>query len=435
MAAQLTFRDAPVAFWIDADNEIPEQDEDNNVGTSLLGCRVTPSFVGNDSVEEFWRWDGLSSNPQINSLNATPSVVQLTDDNGDGVINEYDTPDLVFVAGLRNSIAPGQTALVALDGRTGAELWSRTDIRLSQFASPATGDIDNDGVAEIIVVRGYRQELIAFENDGTLKWRTTMNGPREPAPIFPPAPFVFDQPIIVNLEGDNEAEVVLGRAAFRGLTGEQLWEGEFDAGGTGGKPIGSPLRVAGSVASVAADIDLDGRVEVIAGRTAYDFEGRTLWHRDDIKPIPITDANEVPMNYSGYVAIGNFDSDDFAEIVLSINDELWLLEHTGETIWGPVHAPDFTAMGAPTVADIDDDGLPEIIISSLHKLTVFESDGTVKRTFDIDDPSGVTSATVFDFENDGLLEVVHTDEHNLRILDARTLVQRFITANSSVTVY
>ena len=435
VAAQLTFRDAPVAFWIDADNEIPEQDEDNNVGTSLLGCRVTPSFVGNDSVEEFWRWDGLSSNPQINSLNATPSVVQLTDDNGDGVINEYDTPDLVFVAGLRNSIAPGQTALVALDGRTGAELWSRTDIRLSQFASPATGDIDNDGVAEIIVVRGYRQELIAFENDGTLKWRTTMNGPREPAPIFPPAPFVFDQPIIVNLEGDNEAEVVLGRAAFRGLTGEQLWEGEFDAGGTGGKPIGSPLRVAGSVASVAADIDLDGRVEVIAGRTAYDFEGRTLWHRDDIKPIPITDANEVPMNYSGYVAIGNFDSDDFAEIVLSINDELWLLEHTGETIWGPVHAPDFTAMGAPTVADIDDDGLPEIIVSSLHKLTVFESDGTVKRTFDIDDPSGVTSATVFDFENDGLLEVVHTDEHNLRILDARTLVQRFITANSSVTVY
>ena len=435
VAAQMTFRDAPVAFWADAANEIPEQDEDNNVGTSLLGCRVTPAFVGNDTVEEFWRWSGLASNPQINSLNATPSVVQLNDDNGDGVINEYDIPDLVFVAGRRTEIAPSQTALVALDGRTGHELWSRTDIRLSQFASPATGDIDNDGVAEIVVVRGYREELIAFENDGTLKWRAPLDGPRIPKVLLPPPPHVYDMPIIANLEGDNEAEVVLGREAFRGLTGEQLWEGEFDAGGDGGKPMASPLKVAFSVASVAADINLDGRMEVIAGRTAYDFEGRTLWHRGDIKPIPYTDANMVPMNASGYVAIGNFDTDDFAEIVLTIGDEMWLLEHTGETIWGPKNAPDFTEFGAPTVADIDDDGLPEIIVSSKHKLTVFESDGTVKRTFDIDDPSGVTSATVFDFENDGLLEVVHMDEHNLRILDARTLVQRFITANTSLTVY
>lgn len=435
VSAQMTFRDAPVAFWADAENEIPEQDEANNVGTSLLGCRVTPAFVGNDTVEEFWRWSGLASNPQINSLNATPSVVQLTDDNGDGAINEYDIPDLVFVAGRRNSSAPSQTALVAVDGRTGQELWSRTDIRLSQFASPATGDIDNDGVAEIVVVRGYREELIAFENDGTLKWRAPLDGPRIPAVLIPPPPHVYDMPIIVNLEGDNEAEVVLGREAFRGLNGEQLWEGEFDAGGDGGKPTASPLRVAFSVASVAADINLDGRMEVIAGRTAYDFEGRTLWHRGDIKPVPYGDANNVPMNQSGYVAIGNFDTDDFAEIVLTIDDEMWLLEHTGETIWGPKHAPDFSSMGAPTVADIDDDGLPEIIVSSQHKLTVFESDGTVKRTFDIEDASGVTSATVFDFENDGLLEVVHMDEHNLRILDARTLVQRFITANTSRTVY
>ena len=253
--------------------------------------------------------------------------------------------------------------------------------------------------------------------------------------LIPPPPHVYDMPIIVNLEGDNEAEIVLGREAFRGLTGEQLWEGEFDAGGDGGKPLNLPLRVAFSVASVAADIDLDGRMEIIAGRTAYDFEGRTLWHRDDIKPVPYGDANRVPMNTSGYVAIGNFDLDDFAEIVLVADDELWLLNHDGTTIWGPKQAPDFGDLGAPTVADIDDDGLPEIIVSSNRKLTVFESDGTIKRTFDIEDASGVTSATVFDFENDGLLEVVHMDEKNLRILDARTLVQRFITANSSRTVY
>ena len=167
-------------------------------------------------------------------------------------------------------------------------------------------------------------------------------------------------------------------------------------------PLNRSLRVAYSVASVAADIDLDGRVEIIAGRTVYDFEGRTRWHRDDIKPVPYQDFGGNWMNTSGYVAIGNFDLDDQAEIVLSANDELWLLNHDGTTIWGPKYAPDFGDLGAPSVVDIDDDGLPEIIVSSNRKLTVLETDGTDRRTFDINDVSGVTSATVFDFENDGL---------------------------------
>ena len=143
------------------------------------GVASRPPFVGNDTVEEFWRWEGLSSNPQINSLNATPSVVQLTDDNGDGVINEYDIPDLPR-RGSAHSSAPAQTALVALDGRTGQELWSRTDIRLSQFSSPATGDIDNDGVAEVIAARLSR---------GTDRFRERRNAEMAPPPTAPACRF------------------------------------------------------------------------------------------------------------------------------------------------------------------------------------------------------------------------------------------------------
>lgn len=444
--AQLTFRDAPVAFLADAENEIPEQVENNNVASSLIGCRVRPSFVNQGNVYEYWRWSGLASNPQINSLNQTPAVAQLTDDNGDGAINEYDTPDVIFVAGLRNQSAPSQTALVALDGKTGHELWSRTDFRLSHFSSPAVGDLDNDGVAEIVVVTGYRTELIAFENNGTLKWRRPLTGPGIPVPIFPPPPYVYDAPIIVNLEGDNEGEVVLGRAAYRGLTGEKLWEGEFDAGSEGGKPRNAPLAKAGGIASIAADVDLDGRMEIIAGRTMYDFEGRTIWHLDDDDLyFPGEDAVHTPLAESGYVAVGNFDLDDYAEIVLVINKKITLVEHDGTRTW-TTESPDGMEMGAPTIADIDHDGLPEIIVSSRGdagdqptdregRLTVFESDGTVKKTFDIDDRNGMTSATVFDLQNDGIMELMHADQFNFRILDAQTLVPLFETANSSRTVY
>lgn len=435
VTAQLNFRDAPVAFVVDVEQEVPEQDEDNNTGSSLLGCRVTPAFIGSDTVYEAWRWSGLAADPTVNSLNQVPVVGQLTDDNGDGVINEYDIPDIVFVAGTRSSSTPGRTALVAISGDDGRELWTRTDIRLSHFTSLALGDIDNDGVAEIVAVRNYREELIAFENDGTLKWRRALNGPGMPVPLLPPPPYVYDTPLIVNLEGDNEGEIILGREAFRGFTGEQLWEGEFDAGGDGGKPMNTPLVVAYGIGSISADLNMDGIMEVIAGRSVYDADGRTVWHRDDIKDAPYEDNAGNVMNASGYNAIGNFDIDDFPEIVLAIDDELWLLNHDGSTIWGPKYAPDFGQMGAPSVADLDDDGLPEIMISSNERLTVFESDGTVKWTATIEDNSGVTSATVFDFENDGLYEVVHMDEKDLRIFDALTGARLYETRNTSRTVY
>lgn len=434
--AQMSFRDAPIAFVVDAEREVPEQDEDNNVASSLLGCRVTPSFIGDDGVRVKWHWRGLSSNPQINSLNQTPTVAQFSDDNGDGVINEYDIPDVAFVAGRRASINPSQTALVVLSGDDGRELWSRTDLNLSHFTSIAVGDLDNDAIAELVVVRGYRQELIALEHTGVVKWRRALDGPGIPVPLIPPPPFVYDQPVIANLEGDNEAEVILGREAFRGLNGEQLWEGEFDAGGhNGGKPLTAPLAKANGIGSIAADVNLDGVLEVIAGRTLYDFEGRTLWHRADINPEVYADAVHTPMSTSGLNAVGNFDLDDFAEIVLTSGDQLWLLDHLGQTIWGPKYAPDFGELGAPSVADLDSDGLPEIMISSNERLTIFESDGTVKWTAEIHDESGVTSATIFDFENDGLYEVVHMDEEDFRIYDALTGTRLYETRNTSVTVY
>ncbi|MGE4073528.1 MAG: carboxypeptidase regulatory-like domain-containing protein [Lysobacterales bacterium] len=444
VTAQLTFRDAPVAFWVDAENEVPEQLENNNVATSLLGCRIEQTPINPGTIYEAWRWNGLASNQLINSINQVPSVTQLSDDNDDGVINQYDTPDLVFVAGYRATEAPNVTALVAISGDDGHQLWARTDIRFSPFSSVATGDIDNDGVAEIVVVRNHRQELIAFENDGTLKWRTPLNGPGVPIPLIPPTGYVYDQPIIVNLEGDNEAEIVLGREAFRGLTGEQLWEGEFDAGGDGGLPATRPLMIASNIASIAADVDLDGRMEVIAGRSLYDFEGRTIWHRGDIDPGYNLDKFGTVYTDAMYTAVGNFDLDDQAEIVLVVGSRMYLLEHTGETIWGPKFSPDNQQMGAPVIIDIDADGLPEILVSSRGpgpgdenkgRLTIFESDGTVKRTVAIRDGSGVTSPAVFDFQNDGRYEILHVDEQDFRVLDALSGEELFKTRHTSRTVF
>lgn len=441
--AQLAFRDAPVAFWVDAENEVPEQFEQNNVGSSLLACRIEPTPIGQSSVREAWRWSGLASNPNINSLAQVPSVTQLSDDNADGVINEYDVPDIVFVAGLKNSIAPAQSALVAISGDGGRELWSNTSINLSLFSSVATGDIDNDGVAEIVAVTRYREEIVAFENTGDVKWRVPVNGPGVPIPFIPPPSHVYDAPIIVNLEGDNEAEVVLGRIAFRGLNGVRLWEGEFDAGGDGGKPPQSQVVAANGIGSVAADVDRDGKMEVIAGRTLYNFDGTTRWHLADISAGFYVDAVGNRLSNSGYVAVGNFDADPTAEIVLTTGREMYLIDHSGVIIWGPKFSPDNSTMGAPAIADIDRDGLPEIFVSSKAsgvgeheqgRLSVFESDGTLKRTVEINDVSGGVTPVVFDFQNDGNFEIVHSDEKFFRIFGAESDEPLYRAQHTSLTV-
>ncbi len=432
--AQLNFRDAPVAFWVDAENEVIEIDNDNNVGSSLLGCRKTPVPVSQSAVREKWHWRGLSSNPEINSLQQAISVAQLTDDNGDGVIDEHDIPDVVFTAGERLVFEPVRMALVALNGDTGSEIWSRTDFRFSNSSATAIGDIDNDGIAEIIAITDYRNEILAFEHDGTLKWRRLIGGPAVPDPRPLSPRFTADAPIIVNLDGDQEAEIILGRKAFRGLTGELLWEGQHDAGGDGGLPTGLPLQVAFGVASIAADVNLDGVMEVIAGRTLYDFEGNTIWHRGDINPENFVIGPSPPQAQSGYVAVGNFDTDNFAEIVLASGNELWLLEHTGATIWGPRLAPDGAFLGQPVIADIDDDGLPEIVVGSREQLTVFESDGTVKSTSEVEDGFGALGSTLFDLQNDGLYELIGSDETQMQIFDALGGTRLYFTLNSSQTI-
>jgi RHS repeat-associated protein len=314
-------------------------------------------------------------------------VAQLNDDNGDGKVDNFDTPEIIFSA-IYGSVSTAK--LVALDGSTGNLLWKNNSQNVTGYGSGSVGDIDNDGLMEIVIVNSNRTRLLAFENDGQLKWSV----PTTPRMDYIPR----DAIAIADINHDGSPEIIHGRRVYTNQ-GVLLWEGSGDHGGETGYGI----------VPIVADIDMQGDMEIIADRTVYSSTGEVLWHK-----------NNIPTR-GGFTAVGNFDEDKFAEIVLVADGKVYLLEHDGTIIWGGVSIPGGGAGGAPTIGNFDDDELPEIGVAGANYYVVFDTDGSILwKSKTTDASSNRTGSSLFDFNGDGKAEVVYADEYYLRIYESDT---------------
>ena len=339
-----------------------------------------------------WSWTSSSVVPTALNVMMTPSVIDLTND---GI------PEVVFAS--TSSTGGGYVevgVLRAIHGNDGSEYFTVTDpvYQVSTTSSVATGDIDGDGWPEIIACDSSGVRLIAFEHDGTFKWRTvTLEA------------IYWGAPAIADLNKDGSPEIVIGRQVLD-KNGSILWTG---VGGRGDQAGVGPL-------SLVADVDLDGSPEVVAGNTVYSASGAVKWQNVSLP--------------DGFNAVANFDADPEAEIVLVSGGRVWLLEHTLAVKWGPVAIPGGGSGGPPTVADYDSDGSPEIGVAGASRYAVFETNGTLKwAAVTQDGSSNRTGSSVFDFEGDGAAEVVYRDELKLRIYRGTDGAVLFETPMSSCT--
>lgn len=282
----------------------------------------------------------------------------------------------------------------------GTELWTVSG-QVHGSSGIAAGDIDLDGFAEI-VAQDAKGGLIAFEHDGTFKWRSV--------------PLGFDgntvaSPSIADMDNDGVPEIIAG-AAVVNSDGTLRWKGpnSADTGNNGFGPI-----------SVVVDLDLDGRPELVTGRSAFRADGSIYW---------------TSTRREGFTGIGNFDLDPFPEIVVVDRAGVRLHEHDGTLKWGPKAIPEGGRGGPPTVADVDADGYPEIGVAGDERYVVFETDGSIKWAIEIQDfSSNVTGSSVFDFEGDGSAEIVYGDELFLRILRGSDGAELFKMEKGSSTLH
>jgi len=391
---KVTFKDNIIFVVIDPLDNIPERNETNNIRNSAEGHECKPP-VAQFSPQLAWEWTGSQTDfPASNQVICTPMIGNLTDDNNDGKIDLKDIPDIVFITFESNQYEKsGVIRVISGDGTKehfaiGPVKYGDNHFEAFPNYNPALGDIDMDGLLEIVVIMNDQVDnkwVAVFENNGELKW---ISKDHSSSQLVNPASVG-----IADLESDGIPEIIIGNIVLS-YNGETLMIGKEDNGLNN---------------SIVADIDLDNKMEIIAGRTVYEPDGKLVWHVNELE--------------NGYNAVANFDSDDHPEIVLVGEGDVSLIEHTGEIIWGPKEiSPGGLRRGdggPPLIADVDGDGRLEIGVAGETEFSVFNDDGRFLWTTYIRDPSSVTSASAFDFDGDGAAEIVYRDSNSLIIFDGR----------------
>jgi hypothetical protein len=366
-----------------------------------LPCEVPPASSSLDPVVE-WTWTGPDGE---DSIVVTPLVANLDDDNSDGGVDLCDTPELLVLAvdlpASKSEPLPAGHIYI-LDTQTGAP--KRVfEHPLDATATPALADLDDDGEVEILAFERSEDILgsvgehrvIAFEADGSVLWTSeswaTAGGGGGLA--------------IADLDADGSPEILAPEQVLR-ADGSVLWASDGPA-------------TANSL-PVAADLDGDGLLEVLFGRSVYTLAGDTLELSFELELPAAAGKN------TGVAAIANFDDDPEPEIYVHATNHR-VFEHDG-TFKVACGSGNVAGKDLPvSIADTDGDGRSEILanIGSWFRATHISTAGgqpTCQTLWSVkisDDTVGV--GTAFDFLADGSAEAIYADLEWVRIFDEQGL--------------
>jgi hypothetical protein len=432
-------------------------------GLAVAGCNDYVACEGSALFEDVvleWEW---SANDM-----ATPAMVADVD--GDG------STDVVVQAARVGIYHNGE--IVLLDGRTGKEKWRiGHDPLADRFGSQgratvALADVSGDGLPDIIYAGrgddemnlGKSSPLHAVDGFGELLWTSHL-------PNGQLATLSADNGAIAvaNLDDDPEAEVVIG-AAVLDHDGTLVWSQDGDGGA-----IGAPLRLTGSRAgqvvypgglSTLADLDGDGRPEIVSGRDAWTID----WSGGP-EAVTLTRRwrNSAGEGNDGFPAIADLDGNGTPEVVLTAMPEIRIIDGDTGRLWcgadpsgatcekepgkrtRPLDVAGGGIGGPASIADFDGDGRPEIAVAGGNSVAVYDFNRPgedlggrevapgamfVRWSVDAEDRSSSSTATsAYDFDGDGIVEVLYSDECELRVLDGATGRVLMSRPNSSGTTH
>jgi hypothetical protein len=288
-----------------------------------------------------------------------------------------------------------------------------------QVTQPAVGDLDNDGIKEIVVGTKGRQ-LWVLNANGTVRSGWPQSLPAE----------VVGSPAIGLIDGDAFPDIAVG---FKGTTdptgkggirayrrdGSVIWTrltatDEAEDGVFSSPAIGNVDGVGGNEVVVGS---FDFRVYVIQGN-GTDLPGWPRKLRDSIFSSP---------------ALFDLDGDGKLEVIIGVDTHLegppfntpdggalYVFRSDGSVVPGFPRFIDQTMMSSPAVGDIDLDGKPEIVVGGGvfwggnvgRKVYAYRCDGTYLPGWPVTVEGQVfDSPALANLEGDGRLEIVISDEN------------------------
>jgi outer membrane protein assembly factor BamB len=228
----------------------------------------------------------------------------------------------------------------AFNGTNGDIIWQSEAFEHFIRASSPLGDLDKDGDLEVIVADNHAIVRNYDAVTGTLEWERNIGYGIEATPL------------LADVDGDHFFEIILFTIGGQGSSGDvvilnhdgsELWR--------------SNVHIYFYTSPTILDIDGDGLVDIIGGDSndhtiiAYKgTNGAILW--ETILPNCIW--SQAPL------VTADIDRDGTIEVIAGANPNLYCLSTEDGTIEWIFETSDHI-WGQPTIADIEQDGLAEVI--------------------------------------------------------------------------
>ncbi len=326
-----------------------------------------------------------------------------------------DDPGLEIVASCRST---NQIYVFESDGSI-VDGWPQT-LNDWNWSTPAVGDLDNDGDNEIVAtsVRGY---TYAWHHDGT----EFLDGDHNSATqgvfnIRPSEWYQYGSPVLVDVDGDQTLEVLIGTRHSDG-TNDALYALGNDGSNAAGWPYDLGAWNPTLTSPAVADMDDDGVLEIVF-ITENDLLHVIDQYGEPVLPYPLpltatgTDAGLATPS----PALGDLDNDGILDIVAvevedKLNGQVHAYTLAGDELPGWPRDIEGNSESSPIVGDVSGDGIPDVIFgigggsdASPNKIYGFRSTGTDLYGFPISTIGPVRATpTLADIGNDGDVDLVY----------------------------
>ena len=399
----------------------------NDPLTCLSKCEYMPPAGAFSPVLKY-AWGDPAAPQTRDSVMMAPVIAQLDDDTCDGIVDERDIPEIIFMTFTGGAYNDNGTmhAISVVNGAF-VEKWSAN----AGVTSPnhpgrsiAAGNIDGIPGNEIVVCT-VDKRVRAYDAAGAQLW------------LSAPGAECF-MPSIADLDQDGLPEVIVEGQILNGADGSQK------------VPAFNPPNTMNIVVS---DMDGDGFLDIVTADKVYRADGTMI----------------ATTGLGGrYPAVGDLDKDGVPEIIASeyqnhklfiwhldpnapngvqiIRQDIDINGDLSPSLCPAGSAGTIRGGGPPTVADFNGDGFPDAALAGGVGYAVF--DGTklmdpatpdaetflwIKQTQDCS--SAATGSSVFDFEGDGIAEVVYGDEVTLHVYAGPDGTDLFQTCNTNGTLF
>ena len=334
------------------------------------------------------------------------------------------------------------------DGATGELKQSIVTPTTHPFGQLAIADVDGDCMGDIFHVE-YTGRLARYEfGNPNAVWRTGN---------YVGDDVIVSTPQLADINQDGIPEVYVGDRIFDALTGERYADGG-GAVNTGGYAGGSNADRFPIYYDLFQPGDPRPDGNGVFGPEAAGMEyiaGNQVWTVDfdpnggmDNGTFQLAAQYSGPSNLrDGFTSIADINGDGRMDIAVMDAGDVYAWDpYTNEIIGPSYQVPNTGSGGRINIGDFDGDGDVELGFAGRNIYIVrnyIDDDGdndpnngtwvTLWQKTGLDDGSQRTGSTLFDFDGNGTVEVVYSEEENLFIYDGPTGMELFRTTSRSGT--